>query len=71
MTIEIYPDSQRARFFDPLDTLREDEDRAAQMVAATPILDEPALYIQFSDCGQHIRKWSRDHFQGATEFILA
>jgi len=26
------------------------------------------IYIQFSDCGQHIRKWSRDPFDGGLCF---
>lgn len=26
------------------------------------------IYIQMSDCGQHIRKWSAEPFEGATRF---
>lgn len=26
------------------------------------------LWLQFSDCGQHIRKWSREPFEGAALF---
>lgn len=28
-----------------------------------------AIYVQFSDCGQHIRKWSREPFDGCTEYV--
>lgn len=26
------------------------------------------IFIQFSDCGQHIRRWSRFAFDGATAY---
>lgn len=26
------------------------------------------IYVQFSDCGQHIRKWSREPFEGGMPF---
>jgi hypothetical protein len=29
------------------------------------------LFIQFSDCGTHIRKWSYSRFDGATEYAPA
>ena len=28
-------------------------------------------YVQFSDCGQHIRKWSRSPFEGARKCRIA
>ena len=27
-----------------------------------------AVYLQFSDCGQHVRKWSREPFENAEEY---
>ena len=27
-----------------------------------------ALFVQFSDCGKHIRRWSREPFDGAVEY---
>lgn len=29
------------------------------------------LYVQMSDCGQHIRKWSREPFEGCCDYSLA
>jgi len=29
-----------------------------------------SLFIQFSECGQHIRKWSMHHFDGATGYTI-
>jgi hypothetical protein len=26
------------------------------------------IYVQFSDCGQHIRKWSREPFESGEQF---
>ena len=31
----------------------------------------PALYLTFSDDGAHIRKWSREPFDGAGEYVRA
>jgi hypothetical protein len=28
------------------------------------------IYLQFSDCGQHIRKWSRKPFEGARRCLI-
>jgi hypothetical protein len=30
-----------------------------------------AIYVQFSDCGCHIRKWSMSAFDGSVEFVPA
>jgi hypothetical protein len=27
------------------------------------------LYVQFSDCGQHIRKWSMEPFEGGVAYL--
>jgi hypothetical protein len=27
------------------------------------------IYIQFSDCGEHIRKWSREPFDGGAAYV--
>ena len=31
----------------------------------------PTLYLTFSDDGEHIRKWSREPFEGAGEYVRA
>ena len=31
-------------------------------------MESPCIYIQFSDDGQHIRKWTRRPFDGAIAF---
>jgi hypothetical protein len=28
------------------------------------------IYLQMSDCGQHIRKWSREPFDGCCDYVL-
>lgn len=29
----------------------------------------PFLYVQMSDCGRHIRKWSRTEFEGCAGYM--
>lgn len=34
-------------------------------------IDEPAeIFVQFSDCGKHIRRWGREPFPGAIVFRM-
>lgn len=32
-------------------------------------MTDTAIYVQFSDCRQHIRKWSREPFEGGHRFM--
>ena len=41
-----------------------------EKTAQRPMLPPLALFIQFSDCGQHIRKWSTHHFDGANGYTI-
>ena len=38
---------------------------------ADPVAPPTAIYVQFSDCGQHIRKWAREPFDGAISYGAA
>lgn len=40
------------------------------ILATASVLPPLVLFIQFSNCGQHIRKWSKHHFDGAHGYTI-
>lgn len=34
------------------------------------MVSSTTIYVQFSGCGEHIRKWAREPFDGGTEYKM-